>query len=556
MATNVALVTLVISFLATAPPSYSESHGFRASMSRREPTINFTRASHNSYERLLMLAARHDAATGVSHGVRAQAPLRLDASGAAYDMSFSIGTPPQKLSALADTGSDLIWTKCGACHQCTPYGSPSYYPNKSSSFSKLPCTSNLCVALANEAPTACSGAGGVAGKCDYVYFYGGIGFGCTTMSEGGYGTAGSGLVGLGRGPISLVSQLNAGAFSYCLTTKFSKSSPLLFGAFAGLSGAGVQSMPLLPSSIFYVVNVKKITIGSKTTAGTGTAGVVFDSGTTVTFLAEPAYTAALKAVRRETKLPKTAGIAGFDACFRKKRGGGFGDVGDSWKTAIPSMFGEVEDGMVCWIVQESPSLSIIGNIMQMSFHIRYGVDEEVLSFQPANCDKFPAAPPSLSLSALTGEAHPPSQVRIEPELELEPNHAASVLLGAHAKPPRPRQQCCRNPSRAPPPPNHHSAAPLLTKVSEEHAEPLNPLPLALQCPCELARVAEPSLAIACHHHRSIFVHNPQNGIPVDSSLSWAKRDELWSTLAPFLLDAGKPPPSMTSLSPINMSHPD
>nr|CAB3491395.1 unnamed protein product [Digitaria exilis] len=279
MATNVALVTLVISFLATAPPSYSESHGFRASMSRREPTINFTRASHNSYERLLMLAARHDAATGVSHGVRAQAPLRLDASGAAYDMSFSIGTPPQKL-----TPTITPWT----------------------------------FTLGGDAVS-------------------GIGFGCTTMSEGGYGTAGSGLVGLGRGPISLVSQLNAGAFSYCLTTKFSKSSPLLFGAFAGLSGAGVQSMPLLPSSIFYVVNVKKITIGSKTTAGTGTAGVVFDSGTTVTFLAEPAYTAALKAVRRETKLPKTAGIAGFDACFRKKRGGGFGDVGDSWKTAIPSM---------------------------------------------------------------------------------------------------------------------------------------------------------------------------------------------------------------------------
>ncbi|KAF8701236.1 hypothetical protein HU200_033722 [Digitaria exilis] len=428
MATKVALVTLVVSFLATARPAYSAPQGFRAAMSRREPTINFTRASHNSYERLLMLAARQDAATGVSHGVSAQAPLRLDAGGAGYDMTFSIGTPPQKLSALADTGSDLIWTKCGACHQCTPYATPSYYPNNSSSFSKLPCTSNLCTDLGEEAATACSGAG--EAECDYVYFYGlaedpnhytlgylatetftlggdavsGIGFGCTNMSEGGYGTAGSGLVGLGRGPISLVSQLNAGAFSYCLTTKFSKSSPLLFGALAGLSGASVQSTPLLPSSIFYVVNLKKITIGSKTTAGTGTAGVVFDSGTTVTFLAEPAYTAALKAVRRETKLQKTAGIAGFDACFREKRGEGFGDVGDSWKTAIPPMvlhfdgadmflplenyFGEVEDGVVCWIVQESPSLSIIGNIMQMSFHIRYGVDEEVLSFQPANCDKF------------------------------------------------------------------------------------------------------------------------------------------------------------------------
>jgi hypothetical protein len=42
----------------------------------------------------------------------------------------------------------------------------------------------------------------------------GIVFGCTNMSEGGYGL-GSSLVGvgLGRGPLSLVSQLEVGAFS-------------------------------------------------------------------------------------------------------------------------------------------------------------------------------------------------------------------------------------------------------------------------------------------------------------------------------------------------------
>lgn len=72
----------------------------------------------------------------------------MEGGGGAYDMELSIGTPPQKLTALADTDSDLIWTKCGACASCTPQGSPSYYPNMSSTFSKLPCSDRLCDAPA------------------------------------------------------------------------------------------------------------------------------------------------------------------------------------------------------------------------------------------------------------------------------------------------------------------------------------------------------------------------------------------------------------------------
>ena len=39
--------------------------------------------------------------------------------------------------------------------------------------------------------------------------------------------------------------------------------------------------------------------------------------------------------------------------------------------------------------QELPTtLSIIGNIMQMDFHVRYDVDNSVLSFQPADCESL------------------------------------------------------------------------------------------------------------------------------------------------------------------------
>ncbi|XP_066337832.1 aspartic proteinase nepenthesin-1-like [Miscanthus floridulus] len=380
------LVLVTICFLLAAPPAYSERRGF-------------FRAT-----RLLDAAA--------SGSGSAQTPLQMDSSGGAYDMTFSMGTPPQKLSALADTGSDLIWAKCGACKRCAPQGSSSYYPNKSSSFSKLPCSSGLCRTLESQS-TCASGA-----VCDYKYSYGlasdphhytqgymasetftlggdavrGIGFGCTTMSEGWYGS-GSGLVGLGRGKLSLVRQLKVGAFSYCLTSDTSKSSPLLFGAAGDLmTGAAVQSTPLLKTS--YTVNLTSISIGAATTPGTGRHGIIFDSGTTLTFLAQPAYTLAKVALLSQaTNLTRVPGTDGYEVCFQTS-GAVFPSMvlhfdGGDMALRTENYFRAVDDSVSCWIVQSSPShRSIVGNIIQMDYHIRYDLDKSVLSFQAANCETF------------------------------------------------------------------------------------------------------------------------------------------------------------------------
>ncbi|OEL24248.1 Aspartic proteinase nepenthesin-1 [Dichanthelium oligosanthes] len=419
MAAKLFLHALVFFFLVAAPfLAYSEGRVFRATMMRSEKAINFTQAARRSQERLWMLSARLDAAAG---GVSTQTPLqKMDGAGE-YGIAFSIGTPPQELSALADTGSDLVWVKCGACVRCAPQGSPSYYPNTSSSFSKLPCSSGLCGDLKSKSRATCDAGGS---ECDYTYFYGlafrshhytmgylgsetftlgsdavpGIGFGCTTMSEGGYGT-GSGLVGLGRGPLSLVKQLRVGAFSYCLTSDPSKTSPLLFGSGA-LTGAGVQSTPLVQglSPTYYTVDLRSISIGAVTTLGTRTSGIVFDSGTTLTFLAEPAYTLAKAALLSQTNLPLAAGRGdgSDDVCFQTS--GGSADVPsmvlhfDGADMALPAenfFLPAGNGGVICWVVRRSPSrLSIVGNIMQMDYHVRYDVDNSVLSFQPANCDNL------------------------------------------------------------------------------------------------------------------------------------------------------------------------
>ncbi|RLM69833.1 hypothetical protein C2845_PM17G06460 [Panicum miliaceum] len=453
MAAKIALLALVVSFLlaaAHAAHGHAEHRGFRATMIRRSnhAAINFTQAARQSHHRLSVLASRLDTAS--SH---VNTTLGMDGDGGAYDMDFSIGTPPQKVTGLADTGSDLIWTKCGACASCAPQGSPSYYPDKSSTFSKLPCSDRLCVALKSDKLATCPTDGA---ECDYTYSYGlaagdtftqgylasetfklggaaapGVGFGCTNVSEGEYGKSSSGLVGLGRGPLSLVSQLNAGAFSYCLTSDASKASPLLFGSAASLSGSGVQSTGILTStsSTFYTVNLERISIGSATTPGTGD-GVVFDSGTTLTFLSEPAYTQAKAAVLSQTNLARAADRLGFEACFDQYSGGGDPTAavptmvlhfngGADMALQVRNYFVDVGDGVACWVVQRSPSLSIIGNIMQMDFHVRYDVDNSVLSFQPADCE---------NLQGSAASASPPLVVKFQGILLLAALHLIFRML--------------------------------------------------------------------------------------------------------------------------------
>ncbi|KAF8701233.1 hypothetical protein HU200_033719 [Digitaria exilis] len=429
MATNMALLTLTFSFLLAA--ANANSGVFRATMIRRTGAINFTQAARQSRHRLSMLASRLHTKTTTSSRVvdDAQIPVAMDGDGGAYDMEFSIGTPPQKLTAIVDTGSDLIWTKCGACTSCEPRGSPSYYPNNSSSFSKQPCSARLCRVLLYSMNVATCGAGGE--ECDYMYDYTfpnytqgylasetftlggdavpGIGFGCTNMSEGFNGTA-SGVVGLSRSPVSLVSQLNASAFLYCLTRDASKTSPLLFGSSSLLTGAGVQSTPLTsdPSDSIYSVYLHNISIGDVTTYDYGLRYVLVDSSTTLTYLEDPLYSDAKNAVLLQTDLARAPDRDGFEACYVAP------SDGTSLDKAVPSMvlhfdgadmalpvgnyFVDVGDGVVCWVVQLSPywDQSIIGNAMQVDFHVMYDVNNSVLSFQPANCDNLPGPPGSRS----------------------------------------------------------------------------------------------------------------------------------------------------------------
>ncbi|KVI08227.1 aspartic proteinase nepenthesin-1 [Cynara cardunculus var. scolymus] len=351
-------------------------------------------------------------------------------------MNLAIGTPPETYSAIMDTGSDLIWTQCKPCTKCFDAPTPVFDPEKSSSFSKVSCTNSLCKAL----PTSECAADG----CEYLYSYGDysssqgilaketftfdkvtvpeLGFGCGEDNEGSGFDQGGGLVGLGRGPLSLVSQLKKSKFSYCLTSiddddpsSGNPTSTLVMGSLVSqISNDSVLTTPLLknPSQpSFYYLSLQGISVGKvdlpikKSTFAInadGSGGLIIDSGTTITYLEESAFELVKKEFVSQTKLKvDNSDSTGLDLCFELPENDGSGEMKieipklvfhfEDAKLDLPGenyMIGDLNAGVVCLAMGSSSGISIFGNIQQQNMMVVHDLDKETLSFIPTKCDQL------------------------------------------------------------------------------------------------------------------------------------------------------------------------
>ncbi|KAL5727828.1 saccharopepsin [Ranunculus cassubicifolius] len=339
-------------------------------------------------------------------------------------MNIAIGTPPNSYSAVMDSGSDLIWTQCKPCVECYKQPTPIFDPKQSSSFSKLSCSSPLCKAL--EDPVCDSG-------CQYKYAYGdgsttqgvmasetftfdevsipNIGFGCGNKNKGDGFVDGAGLVGLGRGPLSLVSQLGSGEFTYCLTSFGSKSnSTLFFGplAFMPNMSSVPQTTPLLKNPSwpsFYFLSLEGITVGDTlldipentfAIKADGTGGVFIDSGVTITHLQQIGYDAVKKAFLAQVNLTVADSTnVGLDLCFSLPS--------DAFNVIVPKLIFHFdgadldlpienymiifENGLLCLAMGESSGASVFGNVQQQNMLITYNLEKKTLSFAAHQCDQ-------------------------------------------------------------------------------------------------------------------------------------------------------------------------
>ncbi|CAI0376581.1 unnamed protein product [Linum tenue] len=260
-----------------------------------------------------------------------------------FMVTVGIGTPPQTLSLVFDTGSDLTWTQCQPCARfCYEQREKIFDPSSSTSYRNVSCSARSCSALASVSgmKSKCSSS-----TCKYEIQYsdssfsnGFFGtekltlsstdvfknffFGCGQNNQGTF--AGSaGLLGLGRDKLSFVSQTAQKykkLFSYCLPSTFTTTGFLNFGH---VSTTSVKYTPLttVPGGAnFYTVDITSITVGGEKlpipATVFSTAGAVIDSGAVFTRLPPVAYSALRSAFRKlMSGFPAARPTSIFDTCF-------------------------------------------------------------------------------------------------------------------------------------------------------------------------------------------------------------------------------------------------
>ncbi|CAI0433758.1 unnamed protein product [Linum tenue] len=323
----------------------------------------------------------------------------VTASNGEYLMNISIGTPPFPILAVADTGSDVVWTQCKPCSSCYDQDAPIFDPAASSSYKTVPCSSNACSSLQAEG-AYCSSTDAVChykvGYGDRSHTYGDLALdtltmgstagrdvafpktliGCGHDNAGTFNRNGSGLVGLGRGSASLVTQLGSsigGKFSYCLVPFGSDNgltSSMNFGQNAVVSGA--VSTPLFSRE---------------------QGNIIIDSGTTVTLVPSDFFAQLSDAVDSQVvggekaRDPQDFLSLCYVADYSRLQVPPitFNFQGADVELTRDNAFVQVSDTVTCLAFYGSDDASIYGNVAQQNFLIGYDLQKGTVSFKPTDC---------------------------------------------------------------------------------------------------------------------------------------------------------------------------
>lgn len=253
-------------------------------------------------------------------------------------VSLSVGTPPQNVTMVIDTGSELSWLHCNKTRDFPT----TFDPTRSSSYSPIPCSSPICTNRTRDftIPASCDSnqlchatlsyadASSSEGNLASDTFYIGSSeipdmvFGCMVSSfssNSDEDSMNTGLMGMNRGSLSFVSQMQFPKFSYCISA--SDFSGLLLLGDANFSWlAPLNYTPLIQIStplpyfdrVAYTVQLEGIKVSDKLLPlpksvfvpdHTGAGQTMVDSGTQFTFLLGPVYTAL-----RSEFLNRTSGV--------------------------------------------------------------------------------------------------------------------------------------------------------------------------------------------------------------------------------------------------------
>ncbi|XP_051229107.1 aspartic proteinase nepenthesin-1-like [Lolium perenne] len=357
-----------------------------------------------------------------------------------YIAQFTIGS--LKVHAMVDTMTNLVWTQCKTCRpHCFQQELDFYDLSMSTTGEAVYCNDSLCAAGYETQP--CTGHHGRAGACavrttsDFAVDIAGvllteeftfgsteakIAFGCITETNNVMGLhlhGASGVLGLGKGALSLVSQVGGNRFSYCLTRDHVQSSSLFVGPSAGLHGdAPFESAPLSLNPPInepfhsYYLPLATVTVGEPDLddipfeALNLQGGLIIDISYPFMLLVDVAYQEVRQVMSRKlgsSLVPSP--VDWLELCVAHsdvrrlvpplELHFGDGTRGGHWTIPPENYWTPVDISTSCMVVLNSALMasplnktSIIGNYMQQDMHILYDLDNQEVSFQPADCSSI------------------------------------------------------------------------------------------------------------------------------------------------------------------------
>ncbi|KAL6146747.1 hypothetical protein ACLB2K_057424 [Fragaria x ananassa] len=226
----------------------------------------------------------------------------------------------------------------------------------------------------------------------------------------------TGLIGLGRGPLSFVSQIapyvGGNQFSYCLVpldTDPKIESKINFGDGSEVSGEGVVSTPLAPDEdMHYVVMAEGMTIGNEfvpfysNVTSLNKIKMVLDSGSTLTTLPQHLFDRVITELNK-TLDPKMQSFFVTKQhtllCFNSteipeepKMSFHF-EGGGKVQLVTEQMFVKNDEKNIsCFGIKRpgdkgavEPDMGVFGAIMQGNMLVGFDLDREVVSFKPTDC---------------------------------------------------------------------------------------------------------------------------------------------------------------------------
>ncbi|CAL5045400.1 unnamed protein product [Urochloa decumbens] len=320
---------------------------------------------------------------------------------------------------LLDTASDVPWVQCVPCPipPCHPQTDVFYDPTRSSTYAPFSCNSPACTQLGPYAN------GCVNNQCQYRVTYpdgssssgtyisdlltinptnaiSNFQFGCSHVEQGRFDNQTAGIMALGGGSESLVSQtaLTYGnAFAYCIPPTPSYKGYFLLGV-PSVAASRYMVTPILRNPqvpTFYRVLLRDITVAGErlnVPASVFAPGSVLDTRTVFTRLPPTAYQALRAAFRSSMTMYRSAPPKGaFDTCYDLT------GVGTVRLPKIALVFdrnavveidpsGILYDGCLAFVPNRNDNMpGVLGNLQQRTIEVFYNVGGGAVGFRRGVC---------------------------------------------------------------------------------------------------------------------------------------------------------------------------